>query len=181
MVQTTTGSALKGRVRATATPAAAIYKDEAVRKLGKMQESTPRETFAVVLFGMRCAEELEEFSNQHMDRVVWDAGSSSRARDGVKLAKPVELKDRRIRVCRSGMYFLSNGRRKHEMDSLDGKTSGWPTKRFSRASTEGDPWMFRMTGAFIDHCTDTIRKIAIGIEKLKHEGESEQFQAFCRL
>lgn len=54
------------------------------------------------------------------------------------------------------------------------ETSGWPSKWFSRASTGDDPWMFYMTDTFIDHCIDTIEKVAVGIEKLRRERLSQQ-------
>ncbi len=54
------------------------------------------------------------------------------------------------------------------------KTSGWPSGWFSKAPTRGDAWMFYMTYTFIDHCIDTIEKVAVGLEKLKRERLSQQ-------
>ena len=54
------------------------------------------------------------------------------------------------------------------------ENSGWPSEWFSSGSTGDDPWMFYMTDKFIDHCTDTLQKIAVGVEKLKRERLSEQ-------
>lgn len=53
------------------------------------------------------------------------------------------------------------------------ETPEWHSEWFSRASTGDDPWMFYMTDIFIDHCIDTIEKVAVGIEKLKREGISK--------
>lgn len=54
------------------------------------------------------------------------------------------------------------------------ENSEWPPEWFSSASIEDDPWMFYMTETFIDHCIDTIQKIAVGIGAFEHERLSDQ-------
>ncbi|MFT3686415.1 MAG: hypothetical protein QM783_16085 [Phycisphaerales bacterium] len=44
-------------------------------------------------------------------------------------------------------------------------TAGWPQGWFSQATSDGRPWVFYMTDAFIDHSVATIDRVLEGIGK----------------
>ena len=41
----------------------------------------------------------------------------------------------------------------------------WPPDWFSSATSDGEPWMFYMTSAFVDHCLEMAEWVIRGIEQ----------------
>ena len=40
---------------------------------------------------------------------------------------------------------------------------GWPPEWFGRATTGGEPWVFYLSRAFVDHCLETIDTVIVGL------------------
>ncbi|MES2032372.1 MAG: hypothetical protein V4477_24620 [Pseudomonadota bacterium] len=40
---------------------------------------------------------------------------------------------------------------------------GWPADWFGRATTGGEPWVFYLSPAFVDHCLETINAVIVGL------------------
>ena len=68
----------------------------------------------------------------------------------------------RNKMFHGGFEWSSEELRKFERD-LDG--NGWPSDWFSTATSNGKPWMFYMTSAFVDHCLDMAERIIGGIQQ----------------
>jgi hypothetical protein len=51
---------------------------------------------------------------------------------------------------------------------------GWPADWFSQATSDGEPWMFYVTDAFVDHCLATVDQILDGLGAFVRRHETDR-------
>ena len=56
-----------------------------------------------------------------------------------------------------------------ERKRFDQRLSGWPADWFTKATSDGAPWVFYMSPTFVAHCLDRAERIIAGIERFCKE------------